>query len=103
MEKIQDFFIKNYRLKVAIARNYDPEGYIGDLRLNKLKERSYHHQFYEIEDLLRNALPIEAVQRKKKWELLKRLEKERMVEDENYKGIFIEEFQYDIARMIILL
>lgn len=45
-----------------------------------------------MEDLLRNVVSGEAMKRKKKWELLKRIEKERMAEDENYKGIFREEF-----------
>lgn len=43
LEKIQDFLVRNYRFKVGIVRNYDLEGYIGDLRLNKFKDRNYHH------------------------------------------------------------
>lgn len=53
--------------------------------------------------MLRNALPREVIQRKKKWDTLKKIERERIKEDKNYIGLLKTNFQSNIARMIILL
>lgn len=41
LQKVQDFLVKNCRLRVSQARHFDPEGYINDIRVNKLKEKGY--------------------------------------------------------------
>lgn len=92
------FFGKNYKLKVGLARHFDLEGYINDMRINKLKIRGFFHYNDEKEDLIRNALPVEAIQWKKKWEYLKKLERERKEADPDFEG-FGTNVQNDFARM----
>lgn len=47
LEKVQDFIVKNYKLKVAQDRHFDLEGCINDLKINKLKEKGYFNSFDE--------------------------------------------------------
>lgn len=77
LEKVQFFLVKHYKLRVAQARHFDPEGCINDIRVNKLKGKWYFHSFVEREDLIRNAHPHEAEQRRKKWDLMNKFERER--------------------------
>lgn len=94
--------VKNYRLRVAQARHFDPEGYINEIRVNKLKEKGYFHSFVEREHLIRNALPHEVEQRRKKWDLMNKFERERKQEDPNFVGSFLH-FRDDFTRMSFML
>lgn len=52
--------------------------------VNELKVRSFTHNFDEREDLIRNDYPSKALQRRKKWEYLNKLERERGEEDSKF-------------------
>lgn len=84
LDNVQEFLVNNYRLKVGQARHYDPEGYINDVRTNKLRVRGFTHHFNEREDVIRNAYPSEALQRRRKWNYLSKLERERKDEDPEF-------------------
>lgn len=88
LEKVQNFLSKNHRLRVAQARHFDPEGCTNDIRVNKLKEKGYFHYFVEREDLIKNAHLREVEQRRKKWDLMNKFERERKQEDPNFLGSF---------------
>lgn len=64
------------------ARHYDPKDYINDVRTNELRLRDFTHHFDESEDLIRNAYPSEALQRRRKWNYLRKLERERKEDPE---------------------
>lgn len=77
LDKVQEFLVNNYKLKVFKERNYDPEGYINDVRTNNLRVRGFTCHFNERGDLIRNAYPSEPLQRRRKWNHLSKLERER--------------------------
>lgn len=48
--------------------------------------RGYYHQFNEREDLIRNSSPSEVIQRRGKWDYLRKLERERREKEPSFKG-----------------
>lgn len=69
------------------------------MRTQKLKVRGYSHHFGEQEDLIRNVSPPMAMQMRKKWEYLQKLERERRAKDPNFQG-FYSNIQNDFTRML---
>lgn len=85
LDKVQEFLFNSYRLKVVQARHYAPEGYINDVKINKLRVRGFTHHSDEREDLIRNSYPSEALQRRRKWNYLSKLEREKKEEDPEFQ------------------
>lgn len=78
-----------YHLQSGTLRNFDPEGYMHYLRVIRMERKAYFHEIFYEEDVVRNCPNIgKALERRKKWNILLRLENERKMWDPNFKGFY---------------